>query len=226
MIEKPKFGGSAGVPPASIIKKGERDAHGPTGKPPHKFWYSLGYLPHCDTPGLLQAITFRLADSLSANVLDRILQETDNDVEKLKQIESLLDAGHGACWLEQPVVANIVEDALLHWDGQHYRLLAWCVMPNHVHVLVETREGWPLPSILHGWKSYTAKAINQHLGRTGTVWMRDYFDRYIHDGHHLAAAIAYIHGNPVKAGLAQNEWDWLYSSVGARASPPASIKHK
>jgi hypothetical protein len=66
---------------------------------------------------------------------------------------------------------------------------------------------------VQGWKSFTAKLINQHLGRTGTVWMREYFDRYIRDDHHLAAVIAYIHSNPVKAGLVSNEQDWLHSSA-------------
>ncbi len=188
----------------------------------HKFWHSRGYLPHCDTPGLLQAITFRLADSLPASVLDRLLQETDNDVEKLKRIENLLDAGYGTCWLKQPIVANIVEDALLHGDNQHYRLLAWCVMPNHVHVLIETRDSYPLPKVVQGWKSFTAKLINQHLGRTGTVWMRDYFDRYIRDDRHLAAAIAYIHGNPLKAGLVSNEQGWLHSSASLAAHGSAN----
>lgn len=207
--------------PARIDSQpGERDARAPTaptGASTHKFWHSRGYLPHCDVPGLLQAITFRLADSLPANVLDRLLQETGDEAEKHQRVESLLDAGYGACWLKQPAVADIVEDALLHRDGQHYLLLAWCVMPNHVHVLIETREGWPLSGILHGWKSFTAKAINRHLGRTGTVWMRDYFDRYIRDDHHLAAAIAYTHGNPVKAGLVQNEWEWQHSSANGSA---------
>ena len=188
----------------------------------HKFWHSRGYLPHCDTPGLFQAITFRLADSLPANVLSRLLQETGNDVEKLRRIESLLDAGHGACWLKQPAIANIAEDALLHGDGQRYRLLAWCVMPNHVHVLIETWQGYSLPKVVQGWKSFTARLINQHLGRTGTVWMRDYFDRYIRDDHHLAAAMAYIHDNPVKAGLVSKAQDWLHSSARLAAYGSAS----
>ncbi len=179
----------------------------------HKFWHSRGYLPHCDTPGLLQAITFRLDDSLPAQVLHRLMQESEDEVEKLKQIEHLLDAGHGECWLQQPAIAHIVEDALLYGDGQGYRLLAWCVMPNHVHALIETQTGHPLPKVVQGWKSFTARLINQHLGRTGTVWMRDYFDRYIRDDHHLAAAIAYIHANPVKAGLVASEREWPHSSA-------------
>ena len=189
----------------------------------HKFWHSRGYLPHCDTPGLLQAITFRLADSLPASVLDRLLQEPDSDVKKLGQIESLLDAGHGACWLKQPAVANIVEGALLHGDVQHYRLLVWCVMPNHVHVLIETRESYQLSKVVQGWKSFTARLINRHLGRTGTMWMRDYFDRYIRDDHHLAAAIAYIHDNPLKAGLVANGQDWQHSSARLAAYGSADV---
>ena len=207
------------------VAKSERDARIPIGAqasclqhPQHKYWHSRGYLPHCDTPGLFQAVTFRLADSLPADVLKSLLQDAGDDAEKHRRIEALLDARYGACWLQPPEIAEIVEDALLHGDGQRYRLLAWCVMPNHVHVLIETREGWPLSGLLHSWKSFTAKNINRHLGHAGTVWMRDYFDRYIRDDHHLAAVIAYIHANPVKAGLVQNEWEWLHSSARLHGS--------
>ena len=190
----------------------------------HKHWHSRGYLPHCDTPGLLQAVTFRLADSLPADVLNGLRQDAGDDAEKHRKIEALLDAGYGACWLKQPEIAEIVEDALLHGDGQRYCLLAWCVMPNHVHVLIETREGWLLSGLLHSWKSFTAKSINRRLGHTGTVWMQDYFDRYIRDDHHLAAVIAYIHANPVKAGLVRNEREWPHSSakLGIAGVPPAN----
>lgn len=85
--------------------------------PSHKFWHSRGYLPHCDVPGLLQAITFRLVDSLPDDVLQRLLQEEIDDLIRHKRIEQLLDAGHGACWLRQVTVANIIEEALLHGDG-------------------------------------------------------------------------------------------------------------
>ncbi len=201
-------------------------ADGDVGAPMHKFWHSRGYLPHCDTPGLLQAITFRLDDSLPAQVLHHLMQESEDAVEKLKQIERLLDAGHGKCWLKQPTIAHIIEDALLHGDGQGYRLLAWCVMPNHVHVLIETQTGHPLPKVVQGWKSFTARLINRHLGRTGTVWMRDYFDRYIRDDRHLAAAIAYIHANPVKAGLRASEQEWAHSSAKLYGSADVPVGKK
>ena len=192
--------------------------------PTHKLWHSRGYLPHCDVPGLLQSITFRLADSLPGEVLHRLLQEEKDDLIRYKRIEQLLDTGHGACWLRQAAVANIVEHALLHGDGKRYRLLAWCVMPNHIHVLIETGSAYPVSKIVQGWKSYTARLINQHLGRSGSVWMRDYFDRYIRDEHHLAAVIAYIHNNPVKAGLVSHEQDWHHSSarLGLLGAPTSS----
>jgi len=194
-----------------------------------KFWHSRGYLPHCDVPGLQQSITFRLADSLPVEVLHRLLQEEIDDVSRHKQIEQLLDAGHGACCLRQTAVANIVEDSLLHGDGKRYRLLVWCVMPNHIHVLIETGSVYPVSAIVQGWKSYTARLINQHLGRSGSLWMRDYFDRYIRDDHHFAAVVAYIHSNPVKAGLVSREQEWPYSSarlrapIGAPTSPSVKI---
>ena len=176
----------------------------------------------------MQFITFRLADSLPVDVLHRLLQEETDEVNRQHRIEQLLDAGHGSCWLMQIDIADIVENSLLHGDGTRYRLLAWCVMPNHIHVLIETNSAYPLPTVVQGWKSYTARLINQRLGRTGTVWMRDYFDRYIRDDHHLAGVLAYIHNNPVKAGLTAHEKDWQHSSarlgsLGAPTSPSAKM---
>jgi REP element-mobilizing transposase RayT len=86
-------------------------------------------------------------------------------------------------------------------------------MPNHVHTLIETFEGYPLPRVIHSWKSYTAKQANQILGRTGQFWAVDYFDHYIHDEKHFGAAVNYIHNNPVKAGLVSTSEVWPFSSA-------------
>lgn len=204
--------GSAGILPASNN----------TGVPPApsnspaKGWYSRGYIPHVDVPGLFQSITFRLADSLPHDVLDRLAQERMGDAERHKRIETLLDAGHGECWLQRREIARIVENALLHFDGERYRLIAWCIMPNHVHVLIETRAGHPLAGVVHSWKSFTAKEINKVLGRSGEVWQREYFDRYIRDDRHMQAAIEYIEGNPVKAKLVESAEEWRFSSAKRR----------
>ena len=74
--------------------------------------------------------------------------EKQRQIEFRQRVEEYLDAGHGACWLRRLDVAALVEGALRHFDGERYRLLAWCVMPNHVHALIETREGFPLADVV------------------------------------------------------------------------------
>ncbi len=54
-----------------------------------------------------------------------------------KRIERDAEQGYGACWLRDDRVAEVVPNALLHFDGERSRLLAWVVMPNHVHVLLD-----------------------------------------------------------------------------------------
>ena len=105
----------------------------------------------------------------------------------------------------------MVQENLWHRDGVQYRLLAWVVMPNHVHALIEVWQN-PLPEILKNWKSYTAKVANHILGREGTFWQDDYFDRYIRDEEHYRRAVLYIENNPVKAGLVRLAAHWPWSS--------------
>ncbi len=180
-------------------------------------WHSRGYLPHLDVPGLLQSITFHLADSLPAEVLQAILATTEpGDPERLHRIERWLDRGHGACWLRRPQIGALVEQALLHFDGERYRLLAWVVMPNHLHCLIETFPGHALADVVQAWKSFTATRANRLLGRSGSFWHRDYFDRYIRDEAHLAAVVRYIEHNPVKAGLVARAEGWPFGSARVR----------
>jgi putative DNA methylase len=180
---------------------------------PHLGWYSRGYLPHWDHPGMIQSLNFRLADSLPALVVERwkielALQPKSESAKVIRQrVEKYLDAGHGECWLRQPDIARLAEAALLHFDGQRYRLLAWCIMPNHVHVMIETCEGFTLAGILHSWKSFIANQANRRLDRRGEFWQREYLDRYIRNSEHYQQAVAYIEENPVKAGLVRVKTD-------------------
>jgi len=217
----PRF---AGKPP---VNSEARAPHlGARASRPPKGWHSRGYLPHCDRPGVIQSITFRLHDALPPDVTDRWKQELgwldtlpaddSRAVELRIRIARYEDAGHGQCWLAREDVGHLVEDALLYFDAERYRLIAWCVMPNHVHVLIETFAGYPLGDVIHAWKSFTAKVANKLLGRAGDFWMADYYDRFIRDEDHLAAAIAYIENNPVKAGLVHRAEDWRFSSAAAR----------
>ncbi len=185
-----------------------------------KGWHSRHYLPHFDAPETRQAVTFRLADSLPADAIARLR----DDPRVRSRLEELLDNGVGACWLHDPKFGALVEDALLHFDGGRYRLLAWCVMPNHVHVLVEPFDGIRLGDIVGSWKRFTAGKANQLLKRTGSFWQDEYWDRYIRDEGHFAAAVTYIEENPVKAGLVRQAVGWPWSSARRRQQHDASLE--
>ncbi len=235
MIEiPPKFAGRPPVNPearAKYLRTRESDLNKPLlgarASRPHKAWHSRGYLPHLDQPEIIQSVTFRLADSIPADVvvgwkneLALTGKEAASDprcAELRDRIERYAGQGHGACWLRDGRVADQVENALLHFDGVRYRLLAWVIMPNHVHALIETMSGFPLEGVIHSWKSFTAKKINRILGRSGQVWEQDYFDRYIRDEKHLATVLDYIEQNPVKAGLVDSAHEWRWSSATRHA---------
>ena len=169
--------------------------------------------------------------------------ERKSAVALRRRIEEYLDAGHGDCWLRRPEIASLVEGALLHFDTQRYLLLAWCVMPNHVHALNETKEGWLLDGVLHSWKSFTSHEAGKILrGAAGGTpafpgskrprpasefWQREYLDRYVRNAEHYANVLAYIEENPVKSGLAKIKTDWPWSSARLRSGnagvPPAGF---
>ena len=180
----------------------------------HKGWHSRGYLPHFDSAETLQFVTYRLADSLPRAVAE----ELANVPGHLAETDRRLDSGLGSCWLLDPQIATMVEDSLLHFDGERYRLIAWCVMPNHVHTVLMPLDGHTLGAIIQTWKSFSAKHANRLLRRSGRFWHKDYFDRFIRDEGHLERTISYIENNPVKAGLASSATEWRWSSGRLRAA--------
>ncbi len=103
----------------------------------------------------------------------------------------------------------IVQDSLQHFHGTKYDLIAWVIMPNHVHALIRQRQGGLIAAIVQSWKTYTAKRI---LG-TGNLWQRDYWDRFVRDDQHFWRSVHYIHENPVKARLVERAEDWRWSSA-------------
>ncbi len=182
-------------------------------------WYSRGYLPHFGDEGLTQNVCFRLFDSMPKEMLEfwreelKHLPPKEYDLERRKRIDSYLDNGYGSCFLRDRRVAKKVQDALWHFDGERYFLHAWCVMPNHVHVLFTPETGYEVGGISHSWKSFTAHECNKLLGRTGSFWQKEPYDRYIRNEQHFRKAIAYIENNPVKAGLCEQPEDWPWSSA-------------
>ena len=178
-------------------------------------WRSRGYLPHFDAPGMQQHIVIGLADAAPHLQLAPALDAK----ARVLALDALLDAGHGERLLADPRCASIVQDELLHHDSERYRLLAWCIMPNHVHVVIE--QNTDLAGIVRRWKSWTARAINRALDRQGQVWRRDYFDRFARNEQHLSTMIWYVEQNPVAAGLAFEAAAWPWSSAGCRGETVA-----
>jgi len=174
-------------------------------------------LPHYD--GMpLQSITFRMKDALPANLRRELAaQATPAELEAFGgpfyNDEVALDRGYGSCLLARTEAAEIVRDALFHWNNQRYGVIAWIIMPNHVHLVLRMYATTTLADTLHGLKTYTANALNRRLHRTGRFWQRNYWDRFIRDDEHLARCIDYIHRNSVSAGLVERPEDWEFSSA-------------
>ena len=208
-----------------------------------------GNLPHWQQENVWYFITFRLADSIPAQVAEQIKSErelwlkkhkskipgnnTDTSKnrsrdasetysknrnrdasgtytkEELKEyyrlfserVETLLNAGKGSCVLKDKANAEIVANAMLHFNHQRYELDDWVIMPNHVHVLVKPVGENKLPDILHSWKSFTANKINEKIGTKGQLWMHESYDHIVRNERALVAIRNYIRQNPVKAGL-------------------------
>ena len=180
-------------------------------------WHERGYLPHCDKPGLTQFVTLRLIDSLPASrrrEWEHLLKIEDLRKRRV-ELESYLDRGIGKCALSNHHVAQLTEDAILFDHGRRYEILAWCVMPNHCHILVHIWD-WPLSKILQNWKSITAIQANRSLGRSGSFWQREYWDTYMRDSGQELKAIRYIESNPIKARLCQAPENWPFSSARFR----------
>lgn len=196
-------------------------------KAPHKGWYSRGYLPHYDGGQIDQFLTYRLADSLPQNVLRRLEEKLNREEiterEKLISVEKYLDHGIGQCLLKKSEIAEIVEENLLRFADVKYKLHAWVIMPNHVHLLLRPLKGYSLGEIVHSCKSYTSTRANKFLNRKGRFWFPDFFDRFIRDYEHFEKAFNYIERNPVKAELCENQSDWRFSSAWHRKQPERGL---
>ena len=184
------------------------------------------YLPHWTLEGAIYHVVFRLADSLPAEAVARFRSERDalltadktnkgNDADQVtrlrilfgQRIEALLDNGLGACWFAREDIASLMAGTLEHFIETRYALHAWCIMPNHVHAIVQPRAGQELSAILKSWKGYVAHEANRKLGRAGEFWQPEYYDHVIRNEAELAETVRYVQLNPNQAGL--TNWRWV-----------------
>jgi len=172
-----------------------------------------GNLPHWHQQGVSYFVTFRLADSIPQEKLDRWRFERENwfshhaepySPEEQREfyflfserVQQYLDAEHGACVLRRRDASRIVTGTMRFFDGKRYNLDESIVMPNHVHVLLVPTNGHCLEEILHSWKSYTAHEINKLLGRDGQLWQHESYDHLVRSEKQLHALRRYIRNNP------------------------------
>lgn len=184
-------------------------------------------LPHRLPPGEAIFVTFRLAGTLPQVVLDQLQAEVElaqkqppptpdqhyNEQKKyFGRFDKLLArAEYGPTWLGQPAIASMVAQSLHYFDDKNYELLCYCLMPNHVHLVVLLPDqAPPLMKTLQCLKSYTATQANKLLGRSGAFWQAESYDHVVRNGE-LERILAYVIENPVKAGLVENWQQWPYT---------------
>ena len=192
------------------------------------------FRPHWSQSGAIVYITFRTADSIPQQVLDRWEREksewmrtkgcsTDrhwSDVlpnldpalrdQFKKQFnrcrEDFLDTCYGACVLRNPELAKIVADALMHFDGERYRMGDFIVMPNHVHLLASFPTEDAMVTQCDSWLHYSAWRINAALQQKGKFWQQEPFDHLVRSPEQYSYFREYIRENGTKAGLPVNEY--------------------
>lgn len=197
-------------------------------------------VPHWHQDGVYCSVTWRMGDSLPREVLDAWRAERDawlrehpepwteaTELEYFdrfsRRMDKWLDAGRGSCPFRDPALALIVGNAIQHFDGERYELVSYVVMPNHVHVLFRPLNGHVIGEIVKSWKGFSAREVNKRLGKTGSLWMDEYWDRLIRDEKHFERVRDYIRNNPLESGLKKGEY-LLYEkdalTVGGPSSPP------
>ena len=187
-------------------------------------------LPHWAQDGCVVFITWRTADSMPKDVLERWRSDRNRwlDLHGIDptqkgwrtQVQNLppdqmaeyhdrfttrwhdtLDAGHGHCVLSQPEIADIVANSLLHFDGERYEMLDFVIMPNHVHVLAVFTDKAAMIEQCDSWKHFTARRINVAIGTQGRFWQQDAFDHLVRHEGQFRRLRDYIAQNPRQAGL-------------------------
>lgn len=196
-------------------------------------------LPHVQPPGASFFVTFRLAGSLPQSLVTQWKREREwlshlkehnasyHELVKLNfervwfaKFESILDSTScGPVWLRQPTVAAIVADSIRYRDGKKFRLDAFTIMPNHVHLLIKPLQTslddldyYSLASIMQSLKGYTAYKCNHLLGRAGEFWAHESYDHYVRSEQEWWRIRHYVVKNPVKAKYVENwrDWEWNY----------------
>ncbi len=192
-------------------------------------------LPHLYYNDGIYFITFRLKDSIPLKLLKELRldsnQITENESTRIltskelrlsaagqkrifRKYDSLLDTGrYGEKLLTLPQIIKVVKHTLHFPDGKDYLLICYCIMPNHVHIVIKLLNGSrSISKIMQSIKRISARDCNRILHRRGKFWQEESFDRLVRDETELYNILKYVLTNPVKAGLVNtwDEWEHTY----------------
>ena len=181
------------------------------------------HLPHWQQEGTWQFVTWHLGDAVPVSKRQQMTFERKQwllrnpkpwdpptQKEYMERFEGRfqkwLDQGIGKCWLQKPACSGIVSEHFQKWSAEKIDVDCYVIMPNHVHALFRPFEGEVLENIMKNLKGATAFYINKELGRKGTFWMEDYWDRMIRSEAHFLRVRKYIVNNPEKAKLSEGQF--------------------
>jgi REP element-mobilizing transposase RayT len=175
-------------------------------------------LPHLYYNEGTYFVNYRLYDSIHPNEVKNLqkliknykLLHPDDGQKVFKKYDLLLDKPQNKIqYLKQPQICEICKKAIHYYDNKGYKLICYCIMPNHVHLVFDLMNNKrPLGDIVGSIKKYSAKESNKVLNKKGKFWQSESFDRLVRDEDELYYVIRYVLMNPVNAGLV-NEWiEW------------------
>ena len=176
-------------------------------------------VPHIQVAGATYFVTFRLKNSLPMEALEKLKREADLEQNRwFEKFDDYLDKVLcGEHCLTDPQIANVVVEAIHYRNRKVYDLISFCIMPNHVHLIItplEKEKGifYNLTEILHSLKRHTARQSNLILNQLGAFWQDESYDHILRDEAELERTIKYVLYNPVKANLVkeQQDWKWIY----------------
>ncbi|MDA3817758.1 MAG: transposase [Prolixibacteraceae bacterium] len=186
--------------------------------PQHKSQYRRN-LPHIVPIEGMFHVVFRVKDSIPNHIVEKFksdyddqkLNITTNSKEEYLQILNRLNNEYFEKFESElhkspikPLAdfknAEIVQNAILYFQNKRYTILAYSIMPNHVHILLSNLKKH-LADILKPMKGFSARKINKQGGTKGTFWQDESYDHLIRSRNEMADTVNYIINNPVKAGI-------------------------
>jgi REP element-mobilizing transposase RayT len=201
--------------------------------------------PHIQHIGQTFSVTIITHDAIPKQKLDILKQEKDTALHEIKdlnpdeqkklkwriysqfeeELENLLNTKYRQEHLfKKRTAALILKEKIHAFDNIYYKLAAYCIMSNHVHLLldfsVQIPENWDgltnidnylnVGTVVGRIKGGSAHTINKTTGRSEQLWNLGYYDRYIRSDRHFHQTVSYIINNPVKAKIVEKWTDYPY----------------